>query len=221
MIQFNLLPDVKLEYVKAQRAKNLVVSTSMIVAAVALGIFILLILTVDVWQKKTIHDYSGDIATASKKLQNTPNLNKILTIQSQLRSLDKLHGDKPVTSRLTDFIGQVTPSTATISDLKADYAAHTLTISGSASSLDVVNTFVDGLKFTKYTTTASSAKQNAFSNVVLSQFSRDTQHATYSITMSYDPAIFDGANDVTLSVPTQITTRSILEQPSSIFQGGQ
>lgn len=42
MIQFNLLPDVKLEYIKANRAKHTVVVAASVTAAAALGIFILL-----------------------------------------------------------------------------------------------------------------------------------------------------------------------------------
>jgi Tfp pilus assembly protein PilN len=219
MIQLNLLPDVKLEYIKTQRLKRTIVSVSVIASAAALFVFLFLVLTVDVWQKKTISDLSGDIKTQSSKLQNTPNLNKILTIQSQLNSLDNLHNDKPVAIRLMDFIGQVTPSTATISDLKADYTENTLTITGNAPTLDAVNTFVDGLKFTDFTTDNGGESKKAFSNVVLTQFSRDATKATYTISLSFDAAIFDSNNNVTLSVPNKITTRSIIEQPTTLFQG--
>jgi Tfp pilus assembly protein PilN len=218
MIQLNLLPDVKLEYIKTQRLKRLVVSVSLLASAAALVIFLFLILTVDVWQKASINHLSDDIKDRSATLQNTPNLNKILTIQSQLNSLDSLHGKKPVTTRLTDFIGQVTPNTATISNLKADYDANTLSITGNAPSLDIVNTFVDGLKFTTYSTDSNADSKKAFSDIVLTQFSRDASKATYTITLNYDPAIFSGDNNVALSVPNQVTTRSILEQPST-FKG--
>jgi hypothetical protein len=178
-----------------------------------------LVLTVDVWQKKTIHDLSGDIKTSSQKLQNTPNLNKILTIQSQLNSLDTLHTDKPVTSRLTDFLSQVTPNNATISDLKVDFNESTLTITGNAPSLDVVNAFVDGLKFTTYTTAANTSPQRAFSDVVLTQFNRDASKASYTIDLGFKEEIFSDASEVKLSVPNQITTRSVIEQPNALFQG--
>jgi hypothetical protein len=197
----------------------MVISVAVIAGAAALFIFLLLVLTVDVWQKKTISDLSGDIKTSSSALKNTPNLNKILTIQSQLNSLDSLHSDKPVATRLTDFLSQVTPAGATISDLKADFTADTLTITGNAPSLDVVNAFVDGLKFTTYTTTASDSSQKAFSDVVLTQFSRDETKASYTVTLTFKEDIFDGANEVTLSVPNQVTTRSVIEQPNSLFQG--
>ncbi len=218
MIQLNLLPDVKIEYIKAERLKRTVVSVSVIISLAALAVFILLVLTVDVWQKKTISDLSGDITTQSKKLEGTKDLNKILTIQSQLGSLDSLHSEKPIVTRLPDYITQLTPALATISDIETDYTTNTITITGAAPSLDVVNTFVDGLKFTKYAQKGLPGKHPAFTSVVLTSFTRDSIHATYTVTITYDPAIFNSTNDVTLSVPNIISTRSIVEQPDSIFE---
>jgi hypothetical protein len=218
MIQLNLLPDVKLEYIKAQRLKNTLLSVSIIASLAALAVFALLFLTADVWQKKTISDLSKDITSQSQKLKSTKDLNKILTIQSQLASLDSLHNSKPVVTRLPDFISQLTPADATIADIKTDYDASTITITGAAPSLDVVNTFVDGLKFTKYTKQDSSDKKTAFTSVVLTSFTRDAQHATYTITATYDQPIFLSDGDVTLSVPNIISTRSITEQPGAVFE---
>lgn len=217
MIQFNLLPDVKLEYIKTQRTKHFVISTSILAAAASLAVFAVLVLTVNVWQKKTISDYSKDIKTTSDNLRATPDLNKILTVQNQLASLSSLHESKPVTSRLFSYLGQVTPTNATISDMTADFSASTLSITGNAPSLDVVNTFTDGLKFTKYQVSGSEDKTNAFSNVVLSSFGRTAEGASYTITLSFDPQIFSNANNVKLLVPNIVTTRSVIEQPTVLF----
>jgi len=51
MIQFNLLPAVKLEYVKAQRTKHLLILISAVSSAVALLVLTLSIISVDVVQK--------------------------------------------------------------------------------------------------------------------------------------------------------------------------
>lgn len=218
MVQFNLLPDVKIEYIKAQRTRRMVMSVSILASAVALGIFLILLLTVAVWQRKTISDLSGDIKAESSKLQNTPSLNKILTIQSQLGSLDQLHSQKPAAERAFGFLSQVTPSEASISDYNVDFTAGTMTISGSAGNLDTINTFTDGLKFTKYSVGDSDEKKNAFSEVVLTTFSRTANAATYTIDLKFDPVIFSNTEQVTLSVPNMVTTRSIIEKP--LFTGG-
>jgi hypothetical protein len=221
MIQFNLLPDVKLEYIKTERVKQLVITLSFLASAAALALLIILVLTVDVWQKKSLHDVSADIKTTSNQLESTPDLSKILTVQNQLGQLKGLHDQKYVDSRLFGFLSQVTPTQATISNITTDNTQNTMTISGDAPSLDVVNTFVDGLKFTKYSVTGTADSKNAFSNVVLSTFGRSNQGATYTITLAFDPVIFSNANKVTLNVPDIVTTRSVLEQPSALFnQGG-
>lgn len=218
MIQLNLLPDVKLQYLKVKRTQHLVMTVSTVLIIASLAIFILLIGTVDVFQKKNIHDLDGDIGTFTKQLQDTPDLNKVLTVQNQLKALPGLHDQKAVASRLFGYLQQVTPSAANISQLSTDYAQHTITITGSAKSLDIVNTFVDTLKFTTYTTADNSNAQDAFSAVVLSQFSRNNAGASYTITLNFDPAIFDSAHDVKLKVPNIISTRSAVEQPTDLFK---
>lgn len=219
MIQFNLLPDVKLEYIKTQRTKHIVMVIGMLASAASLVVFSLLVLTVDVWQHKTLNDLSSDIKKTSEQLKSTPDLNKILTVQSQLGSLSTLHGQKPAAQRLFGYLAQVTPDKATISDMTVDYTQNTLSISGKAPTLDVVNTFTDGLKFTKYQVKGSDDKLAAFSNVVLSSFGRSEEGAIYTITLSFDPTIFSNASPITLDVPNIVTTRSVVEQPSVLFDG--
>lgn len=217
MIQFNLLPDVKLEYLKAQRTKRLVVSVSVLAGAAALALLLILLVVVDGLQKKNIHDLSADITSSSAKLRATPNLSKILTVQNQLGALTKLHDQKPSATRLFDFLGQMTPANVTISKLDADFTQNTLSISGAAPSLDEVNTFTDTLKFTTYQA-GSATGAKAFSSVVLSTFSRNDKDASYTITLAFDPAIFSNATDVQLTVPNIVTTRSTVEQPTDLFK---
>lgn len=202
-IQFNLLPDVKQEYVKARRTKHMVILISLAVSAASLAVFLLLIITVDVVQKKSLHDVNSDITKYSKQLKSIPNLDKILTVQNQLNTLTGLHDDKVVTSRLFGYMSQVTPGQASISKLNIDFTQNILTITGEAPSLDVVNAFTDTLKATTYKADEESKK--AFSNVVLSNFGRDSKGATYTITLNFEAAIFDSANNVTLTVPSGTT----------------
>jgi|SRR6185437_14650531 len=217
MIQLNLLPDVKLQYLKVRRTQRLVVSISMLLIVASLFIFVLLIGTVDVFQKKNLSDLNHDISTYKSQLQNTPNLNKILTVQNQLQVLTSLHDQKPAATRLFTFLQQVTPSDANISQFNIDYTQNTVSITGAAGSLDTVNAYTDTLKFTTYKK-SDGTSANAFSAVVLSQFTRTSSGATYTITATFDPAIFNSANNVSLTVPNIISTRSIIEQPTDLFQ---
>lgn len=217
MIQFNLLPDVKQEYLKARRTRQLVVTISFVVSGVALGILVLLLVTVKFVQQKSLSDADDDIATYSKQLKDIPNIDKILTVQNQLNTLTGLHDDKAVTSRSFDYLKQLTPSTVSISTLAVDYTASTLTLTGTASALDQVNVYADTLKETTFTTDATETEAPAFSAVVLSSFGRDDKGATYTLTLSFAPEIFSNANGVKLTVPNVITSpqQQLFQQKAS------
>lgn len=221
MIQFNLLPDIKIHYLKAKRQKHVVILVAVIASVTALAVFILLLVTVFALQKKNISDLNKDIKTSSEELQSVPELNKILTVQSQLGTLGPLHDKKVVSSQLLGYITQVTPAAASISKLEVDYALNTMKITGSAPDSGVVNTFTDTLKFTTYATSDNSNQKNAFSNVALLTFSRDAKAATYEIDLKFDPVIFGNAKQVVLNVPKIVTTRSQTAKPTETFQKAQ
>jgi len=223
MIQLNLLPDVKLEYIKAQRSRRLVISSAVIVSLVAIGLLVIL-LSVSGLQKKHISDLTKDIASQSHQLQQKPQVDKILTVQNQLESLTALHAGKPAASQLFSYLNQVTPTQVNITSFNVDFTVQTMTITGTADALSSVNKYVDTLKFTKYTTDASDASTTAFNNVVLTSFglssgSHDTtQAATYTVNLAYDPKIFDITQKVSLDVPNLVTTRSNVDQPGDLFK---
>jgi Tfp pilus assembly protein PilN len=210
MIQFNLLPDVKLEYVKANRLKHSITVIAVLAASIALFIMIMLIVTIDVVQKAHMNSLNSQITSITSDLKNIPNLNQVLTVQSQVNALPALHAQKPVTTRLATFISDLTPSKATISQLNINFQTNVITITGSADSLATVNQFVDTLKLSSYQSSGSTTSKNAFSNVVLTSFGYTSQNgATYSITATFDPVIFSGSsNSVTLNVPSSNATHS-------------
>lgn len=245
MIQFNLLPDVKLEFIKAKYRKRLVVGISIIASGVFLTIFLLLFLLVRVQQKEEIKDINRDITKYSDELKQIKDLDKILTIQNQLSSLPGLHNDKAISSRLFDYLAQLTPTQATISNVEVDFAAKTMTIKGNADELSTVNKFADTLKFTDYI--AAPEKENekpktgkAFGAVVLTSFSvavpntvtnqGPAEGASYELSLSFDPIIFANikteaarANPlnvqppVALVVPKIVSTRSEVAKPTTLF----
>jgi Tfp pilus assembly protein PilN len=218
MIQFNLLPDVKLQFIKAQRRKRLVMTISFVATVVSLVIFISLLLFVRVGQKQQLANLDKNIGDSTKKLQDVKDLDKILTIQNQLKSLPDLHSQKVISSRLFDYLTQITPAKATISDVSIDFAANTLNIKGNADTLQTVNQYADTLKFTQFPKKkaelqkndkgvidcqAASLKDfcmvNAFSAVVLKSFTVGGGKVTkenegkaigYELGFTFDPAIF-------------------------------
>jgi len=219
MVQFNLLPDIKIQFIRARRQKHLVTVISTVAVVASVVAIVILASTVFGVQRKSIADLSHDIDATAAELKETPDLTKMLTVQNQLGALSSLHAEKPMASRVFTYIAQSTPAEATISRLLVDFAGQTMTISGSATTLEMVNTFADTLKFATYHT-ANQPKEElpAFSNVVLSNFDRDNEGASYTITLTFDPIIFSDAEEVTLTVPNKVTTRSQTEQPGALFQ---
>lgn len=231
MIQFNLLPDVKLEYIKARRLKRSVMVISSAVAAASFAIFALFFISVSFVQTNHMKNVDEDIQKGKTSLQAIPDLAKILTIQNQLNSLPALHNDKPVASRMFTYVQQLAPQNASISSLTVNFDEQTMTVTGNAVNLAAVNTFVDTLKFTTYGSPdagADTVPTVAFSEVVLSQFGvaqagstptvSAAKPASYSITLKYAPEIFKADSNVQLTVPNKITTRSETEKPTDIFQ---
>jgi Tfp pilus assembly protein PilN len=222
-VQFNLLPDVKLEFARQQKAKKLVYTFSFLATAVAIAIFVVSFVSVDILQKKLLDNAGKDIDSYSNKIKGIKDLGKILTIQNQLNSLPNLHQQKHYMSRLFVYLPQVTPTKIAISTVNIDDTAATIKISGNGDSIQTVNQFVDTLKFTSYVVGGDqSTKKLAFSNVILSTVGRDDKGANYSITANFDQALFTGTKDVALVVPQEITTRSVINSPdvnSPLFNG--
>ena len=238
MIQFNLLPSVKLEYVRAKRNKRLTMLVAGMFGAVSIAILIILLFSVQVVQKKYSGDLSRDIKKESQKLQGINDLNKILTIQNQLNTLPSLHDPKPVTSLLYTYLKQFTPAKVSMATVEVNFDENKMDFTGSSESISLINKFADTLKFTDYSITYQDDKdkkacafqevsydQNskvqvckAFSEVVLESFGRDEKSARYQIVMKFDPAIFSGSGNPTLVIPAnKITTRSETEKPDDLF----
>jgi Tfp pilus assembly protein PilN len=218
MIQFNLLPDVKVEFMRAQRTKRLVIVIAIVTGAGVILITSLLYGIVNGFQRTHINNLTTEINEKSKQLQDTPDLSKILTVQNQLNNLTALHEVKPSVSRMKDYIAQVTPANISYAKIVINMTDNKITFTGAADSLRTVNQFTDTLKFTKYKV-GDGEEKNAFSEVVLDGFGRDSKGASFEVSLLFDTAIFDNTQQVKLNVPNVITTRSVTEKPSAgLFQ---
>lgn len=219
VVQFNLLPDVKLEYNRAQHQKRVVYGLSALACLIVLAIFIISFFSVDVLQKKLLSDANGQITSYSNKLKSIPDIEKILTIQNQLGTLPGLHQNKHVVSRLFNYLPEITPAKINLGKLTLDTSANTIEFDGTADTVETVNKFVDTIKFTTYQTGQNSNSTPAFTNVVLSQIDRNDQEASYTIEANFDPALFSASQTVKLIVPQETTTRSVLNAPAPLFNG--
>ncbi len=219
MIQFNLLPNVKLEYIKARRTKRLVIVSAIIVGAASFFVFVLLFVNVNILQEKHISNLSKEIEENTNKLEEIEDIDKVLTVQNQLKVLTGLHENKPATDRSLTFISQVTPQKASVSQVSVNFDEKTISISGTTDSLATVNKFADTLKFTKYVVDESTQEANAFSEVVLVNFSVTEGQTTFQIDLKFDSTIFDNTKKIKLIIPSIISTRSQTQKPDEdLFQ---
>lgn len=137
MIEINLIPDVKQELLKAQTARNYVITGALITGAAAIIIVVLMAVGLGA-QTVTSGIIDGDIAKSNKKLQEVKDLSDTLTIQNQLTKLSEMHTSKNIDSRifpLLDAINPSSPNNVSISNAKIDSEAKTITIEGQAPNL--------------------------------------------------------------------------------------
>jgi hypothetical protein len=164
MIQFNLLPEVKLQFIKAQRQKRVILTIASIISAGSITVFALMFFYVNVSQKNQLNSLDKDISGSVSKLKGTQDVDKILTVQSQLNTLTSLHSNKAVASRFYDFLGRVVPASnnpkdpppVTVSKASVSFTDSTIEFTGNAITLEYVNKFVDTLKFATFTTSLNS-----------------------------------------------------------------
>lgn len=109
MIEVNLIPDVKLELLKARRQQRLVISGSILVAIVSVGVVVLL--SIYAFGVQTVADTFADngIKDNSKKLAAVEDLSQTLTLQAQLNKLSEIQSNQHMTSRLFDVLTATIP----------------------------------------------------------------------------------------------------------------
>ncbi|MGB4967382.1 MAG: PilN domain-containing protein [Candidatus Saccharimonadales bacterium] len=202
MVQFNLLPDVKLEFVKARRLKHTVMVVAMVTTAIAVGVCIIAFFIANIVQKQQLRSLDVSIKEKSAEIASIKDIDKILTVQNQLNTLTGLHDRKHAPTRVFGYLSQLTPADTSLDKFSADFTANTATVSGTAVSLNLVRSYADTLKRTQFQVEGGDKKTKAFSNVVLSTFSRDDKSATFQITFSFDPTIFDITKKVQLLPPS-------------------
>ncbi len=219
MVQFNLLPDVKIEFIRTKRLKRLILGISIvaIIVSVLLTMFMFSLKTVQTTHNKNL---DKKITKLSAELESTPDLNKILSVQNQLNSLPELYAGRPAVFRLPTFLDQTTPTDVGIRSIIIDFSTSTIEIQGKAESLESVNRYADTLKFTKYISVVEGGEPvetTAFSDVVLPKLTRDDKETSFTVIFTFTPAIFDDKQNIQLIIPSQVTTRSQATQNVDLF----
>ena len=220
MIQLNLLPDVKKEFIKTQRLKRNIISGAIVASAVAIGLVVLLAIYVHVAQKVARNQLQGDIDRSSQELGTKKDLSKILTVQGALNALPGLYDQKTVSSRVFDYLRVVMPNQASLTKVDMDLSKRTLKLDGTADDYKSLNVFVDTLKNAQLSYGPAEKRQTvrAFDMVVISSAnsSNDVNKpgVTFNLAMQFDQSLF---KTITEKPAMTITTANDGPKTNEIF----
>lgn len=232
MININLLPDIKQQYLQSQKAKRLFIIGSLLVTAV----FVSVTLLVGAWtgaQRLHLQRLQSDIDQASQQLEQQTDLAKIVTVQNQLNALPPLHDSKLALHRLSGYLGKVVPTNVRMTSLLlgSGDSGTSMEIHGQTVDAKSVNVFADTLKNATYTYGSDKTQIVPFTNVQVTSIaiatnSEEGGDTSFVITLNYDPLIFDNTHDeFELKVPNITSSPSVTERPGDLFaepeEGGQ
>jgi hypothetical protein len=221
MIQFNLLPDSILYQLRAKKIYTFITRLTLLISIGAIIIMFGLFAEVKIVQKNSISQNNTQISLKNTALNKQTYFNAILKINDAIKILPSLYDSRPDITRLSGYLSLITPAQVSISNLSLNFSTDTFQLSGTADSINTINTFVDTLKFCEYNIDNNSTNKLAFSKVVLSSYAyspTSTTGESFSVTANFDANIFNAKDtDVQLVVPSQITTRSNIDQPSDLF----
>jgi hypothetical protein len=229
MIQLNLLPDLKKEFINAQKAKGAVISMSILVTLGALGLSALLFVYVTFVQQLQINLASENIKRELQELKNVQDVDKYLTIQNQLKSLPDLHSTKGINSRLFSFLGVLNPSApnnVNLSSLQMVNPDKSIIFTGTTANFETLNVFVDTLKNAQVTYKVGGqgdpVSEKIFNLVLIqnSGLAKVGAQSSVSFTVKgiFRESVFSASNtDVVASVPNITTTPSVTQSPKPVF----
>lgn len=198
MIEINLLPSVKLEYLKSQQIKHVVVIGSIFISLVSVGLLALLFLYVQVVQPKYQSNVQAKIDSALEDSKNKKDAVKVVTVQGALEQIPALQDKKHITSNMFIYLKEFTPRDVSYSNVKVDLTASSLVLQGSATNFEQANVLANNLKSAKFTYDKSDKKQTVspFTDVVFDGLTKSVQaqdgkSVSFQITLKVDLTIFD------------------------------
>ncbi len=157
--EINLVPEVKMQMIKTQKMRNIVLFVCIIVSAVSIGAVVVLF-GVKSGQDIAMASQDGKLKTMSERLLGYDELNDLVAIQGQLSGLSQLASNKKVLSRTFAALGVMMPTggdSVQLSNLRVNLDENLLTLEGQADAkvspyIDyrVLESYKKGTALTKY-----------------------------------------------------------------------
>lgn len=198
MIQVNLLPDVKQQYLRAQQTKYLVVVGSVFLSLIFLVVLGLLFLYVQLVQPRHRANIQQDIDAGISTLKEKENSVKIVTVQGVLEQIPALQDKKLITSSVFTYLSDFTPKSVNYSEIRIDTTTNIMTLSGQADTLEQTNELANNLKSANFSYTQNDAQQDVqpFAKVVFTSLGKAEQttggkDVSFQLTFTFNPVMFD------------------------------
>jgi hypothetical protein len=229
MIEINLIPDVKRELLKAQRARTYVISGAIITSIIAAGVIVLLLIYIYGFQLIRESRLDADIKREEATLMQVEDLSKILTIQNQLAVMSTLNDQKKMDSRIFDVVAAIVPpepNSVAISGVTLDAATSTITLEGQTRAFDSMEVFKKTIDSAIVVYNGPDGEESVplADNIDTEQVSygKDANNNTvviFTISFEYPEELFSSTNPnvtIRLSVNGNVTD-SYLGIPRAIF----
>lgn len=226
MVQINLVPDVKLELIRAQRHRNIVISTAILVMIASVGVIVILGATIGYQAVRTTF-LTGEIKSRDEKFRSKQDIAKTVTIQNQLMSIQSTHEQKAMTSRIFDVLLEATAkdtdNSVTFNSFTIDSTEKTISmvVQTDKRGFDAAEVFrknIEGMKL-YYTAADKETVPNEFkpqpvvqqddeqseliahdvvlSDLAYSETDKDKRKTvSFRLTFAYNPLLFDETIDI-------------------------
>lgn len=224
MIRLNLLPDVKLEYLRTKRVQAQVISTATLITLGTVALVVLLALWVYGGQTLQKAYLTGEIKKHSNELKAIPDIDKYLTIQNQLANVTALHDAKNDYSRLMSYLPILNPSApnnvtlTNIELLSNELSGNALGIQGEVKDYTALATFRDTLLNAQLSYDGGT-NEKLFESVTvatssLEQSTKGAPVVVFRIDTIYNPnAFLSSVKQPVVNVPIKTTTQSAQSSP--------
>ena len=229
MIELNLLPDVKKDFLKAQRTRNSVISGAIIITIAAAVITAILASTVYIGQNAVIALQTKSVKEKNDKLKSQPEIEKYLTVQNQLKNIDALHSDKLLYSRAFTYIqalNPATPNNIALSSIALKKEESLLELEGTVRNFEALTIFKTTLESAKlkYETAGTEGSQETqmFTTVsLLDAGLRSSDKGSvvgFKLQLVYPETIFQRETlNGKIEVPSEVTSDGDRNAPKELF----
>ena len=224
MIEINLLPAVKQDFIRAKRLKRIITSISILVTIIALGLLGLAATVVYAIQPVTSTLLDKAIDEDMAKLNKDKNLTRNLTIQNQLTSITGLHEQKGNVTGIFEYLkalNPAAPNNLTISKMQLDPSTTTMSIEASAADFSRLAIIKDTFNAAVFSYSKPKDGEEGYDQVKgekvfsdvsvtdpsLSNDSDGKSVVSFKMALTYNPLLFDWTlKNIVVSIPQKNTT---------------